>query len=184
MRRASLGTSRTLTVGLISSFTAATVSSRILLAAFPNIKPTAFLTAMTGILFGPWIGFSVGLLSMSVTDIAFFTPGFHTLVTAPSMGAIGLVSGLLWRQRQNLSRFELAIGGFFMTFAYDMATSILTIIPFVPDVGAGLASALIGLYSPFPTGYPMGPAHELSTAALMGFLGVPIVRSIRQRRGW
>jgi len=177
-----LGASRAVNIALISSFTAATVSTRVLLAALPNIKPTAFLTAMTGVLFGPWIGLSVGLLSMAVTDIAFFGAGYWTLVTAPCMGAIGLASGLLWKGRRNLSRFELAIGGFFMAFAYDVVTSILTIVPFLPDVGAAVASALIGLYLPTP--YPLGPAHELSTAALMGLLGIPIVKAIRQRRGW
>ncbi|MEM2904421.1 MAG: ECF transporter S component [Candidatus Bathyarchaeia archaeon] len=179
----SVGASRTLNVALIASFTAAAVSTRVLLAAFPNIKPTSFLTAMTGILFGPWIGFAVGLLTIVVTDmLPFFGVGFHTFVTAPCMGAIGLASGLLWSGRQDLSRFELAVGGFFMTFAYDIVTSLLGYVLFLPNPGVALISALVGLYLPTP--YPMGPAHEFSTALLMGFLGVPIAKAIRRRRGW
>lgn len=178
----SLRASRSVNVALVSSFTAAIVVTRILLAPFPNIKPTTFLVAMVGILFGPRVGFSVGLLSIAITDISFFGAGYHTLVDSPCMGGLGLASGLLWGGKKDLSRFELAIGGFLLTLIWDVVTSLLGFILYFPTTESALTSALVGLFLPTP--YPLGPAHELSTAALMGLLGVPIVKAIRQRRGW
>ncbi|MBS7613643.1 hypothetical protein KEJ48_05310, partial [Candidatus Bathyarchaeota archaeon] len=98
-------------------------------------------------------------------------------ITAFFMGLNGFLAGLFWHNKSKLSRLELASGGLLLTVFYDLATSILTMIPFVkPNVL--LYTVLIGLFIPSP--YPMGPAHEFTTSLLMGTLAPSIIRSVRR----
>ena len=160
----------TRSLALISIITALTVVSRVGLAALPNVKLNS------GILAGPKAGFTVGFLSILISDMAFFGLGFWTPITSFIMGLNGLLAGLLWHNRGSLSRFELALGGLLITLFYDIATSILTMIPFVKPETL-IYTALVGLFIPCP--YPMGPVHELTTALLMGMLSPSIIHVIR-----
>lgn len=166
----------TRSLALISIITALAVVSRVGLAALPNVKLNSFLTMVSGILAGPKAGFTVGFLSILISDMAFFGLGFWTPITSFFMGLSGLLAGLLWHNRGSLSRFELALGGLLITLFYDIATSILTMIPFVKPETL-IYTALVGLFIPCP--YPMGPAHELTTALLMGMLSPSIIHVIR-----
>jgi len=169
----------TKTLAFTSTATALAVASRLGLAALPNVKLNSFLTIVSGIVAGSKAGFVVGFLSILASDMLFFGLGFWTPITSFFMGLNGLIAGLLWHNRVNLSRLELALGGLLMTFFYDLATSILTMIPFVrPE--ALLYTVLVGLFIPCP--YPMGPVHELTTALFMGMLSPPIIRLVRE--GW
>ena len=163
-------------LALISIFTALAVASRIVLSALPNIKLNSFLTMTVGILTDPYSGFLIGALSMIISDALFFGLGFWSPVTAFFMGLNGFLAGLFWHNKSKVSRLELASGGLLLTVFYDLATSILTMIPFVkPNVL--LFTVLIGLFIPSP--YPMGPVHEFTTSLLMGTLAPSIIRSVR-----
>ncbi|MBS7610862.1 ECF transporter S component [Candidatus Bathyarchaeota archaeon] len=164
-------------LALISTFTALAVASRVVLSALPNIKLNSFLTMTAGILTDPYSGFLIGSLSMVISDALFFGLGFWSPITAFFMGLNGFLAGLFWHNKSKLSRLELASGGLLLTVFYDLATSILTMIPFVkPNVL--LYTVLIGLFIPSP--YPMGPAHEFTTSLLMGTLAPSIIRSVRR----
>ncbi|MBS7610280.1 hypothetical protein KEJ19_06945 [Candidatus Bathyarchaeota archaeon] len=171
--------STSLRLALIACFTAANVASRLLLAPLFNIKPTTFLTAMSGVLFGAPLGFIVGLLTMLITDLLYFGAGYWSIATSFSMGFIGALSGIVWFRRQDVGRLELAVGGFLLTLLYDVITSIATLLPLVKGFEAAIIGGFIGLFIPIP--YPMGPVHEATTAILMATCGPPIIKAIRHR---
>lgn len=173
--------SNSLQVALVACFTAANVASRLLLAPLFNVKPTAFFTAVSGTLFGAPVGFMVGALTMLLTDMLYFGVGYWSAATSLSMGLIGVLAGALWFGRENVGRLEFAVGGFLLTLLYDVITSVVLLIPLVKGLEAALLGGLLGLFIPMP--YPMGPAHEATTALLMGTCGVPIVRAIRRMGG-
>jgi len=71
---------KTKTLTLIAALSAANVAFRFALAGGPpNVKPTAFLVIVAGIIGGPISGFAVGWLSMTVSDLAAFGAGIWTI---------------------------------------------------------------------------------------------------------
>ncbi|MEM3019319.1 MAG: hypothetical protein QXO92_03605, partial [Candidatus Bathyarchaeia archaeon] len=153
------------------------VASRLLLP-LPNIKPTAFLTAVSGVLFGVSLGFIVGFLTMLLTELLYLGAGYWSIATSFSMGFIGALAGILWFRRQDVRRLELAVGGFLLTLLYDILTSIVTLLPLVKGFEAAIIGGFIGLFNPIP--YPMGPVHEATTAFLMATCAPAIIKAIRR----
>jgi hypothetical protein len=147
----------------------------------PNIKPTAFLTIVAGVIGGAVAGFAVGWLSMTISDI--FTPsgpGPWTIETSAGMAVVGLIGALLWHHANSFKRWKLAVGGFLLAMVFDIGTSIIDAIFFgYPWVGA-----ILSLYVPFlsggVSGYPFGLAHELTTAILMAAIGPSLIARIRR----
>ncbi|MEM3573420.1 MAG: ECF transporter S component [Nitrososphaeria archaeon] len=157
-------------LALTTILTATTVASRILLAPLPNIKPVVFFTLFSGLLAGPIVGFLVGSLSMIITDMLFFGSGVWTMVTAPTMGFVGLLGSLFIKFNGRISRFNLFILGFFVTLFYDLFTSVALAYVFNYSV----IVAIIMLF--FPSPYPFGPVHEFVNAMLSS-LAIPEIFS-------
>jgi len=147
-------------LALTAILTATTIASRMILAPLPNIKPVAFFALFSGIIGGPIVGFLVGLLSMAITDMLYFGSGVWTMVTAPSMGAVGLLGSLLVKFKGEVSRFNLFVLGFFATLFYDLLTSAALAYIF----NYSIIIAVVMLF--FPSPYPFGPVHELVNAML------------------
>jgi hypothetical protein len=171
---------RTKTIAFVAAFSAANAAFRVLLASGPpNVKPTAFLVIVSGIVGGPIAGAAVGWLSMTLSDL-YLGPGVWTLETSTGMAVVGLLAGLLWQRSPRLSRKGLAVGGFLLTMVFDVGTSIADAIIFQYSVWIALA----GLYVPFMmTGlspYPFGWVDELTTATLLGLMGPSLVSRIRK----
>ena len=143
------------------------------------MKPVAFLCLTAGIIGGPVTGFVVGLLSMLISDI-YFGAGYWTIIDSASMGVIGFLAGLLWNRRANVTRTELAVGGFLLTAIYDVAASVIPAWIF----GYSWWIAILLLYLPFLAGfavvYPFGFVHELTTAVLMVAIGPTLISRVRQ----
>ena len=145
------------------------------------MKPIAFLVIIAGVIGGPIVGLSVGWLSMTISDFASpFGAGLWTIETSACMAFVGLVGGLLWSRSQQLIRWRLAVGGFVLTAVFDIGTSVLDSLVY----NYPWLSAVVALYVPFisgsPSPYPFGLAHELTTAALLGTVGPPVIRQIRK----
>ena len=150
-------------IALSSVFTSLAVVGRVMLVMIPNVSPTVPLTILGGFLGGPSAGFLIGFLSMFISDM-FIGAGPHTLVTAPMMGIVGLLSGLLIRRMSD--RILIFITAFLLTLVYDLSTSILTMGMF----GVSPYIAVINLFLPVFLGgipYPMGPIHEFSSAFIL-----------------
>jgi len=174
--------SRTRLLALVASLSAANAAFRIALAwGPPNVKPTAFLIIIAGVVAGPLAGMVVGWLSMIISDLA--TPlgaGPWTIETSTGMAVVGLLAGLMWHRSDNISRLKMALGGYLLTVLFDIGTafadSIIYQFPWWTMV--------LGLYVPFLMGgfspYPFGFAHELTTAVLCGTIGPSLTNQIRK----
>ena len=178
---------------LVAIFVAASVGSRFAMATLPNVKLVSFFAAMGGIIGGPLAGFSVGFLSMLVSDVSFFGAGFWTLVTSSCMGLVGFLSGLLWFGRFKMipSRLEFGVLGYLITLIYDVLTSVLSI-PVMMHLLYGapattflaIFSVILGLFLPMGGFmWPAGPAHELSTALLLALTAPAIIKRLGPKEG-
>lgn len=167
--------SETRTIALLVCLASVVAATRIVLAGGPpNVKPTAFLSILAGIIGGPTFGFAVGFLGIAVSDL-FFGVGPWTLITSCCMGLIGFLGGFVDR---NTSRLGLTIMGFIYTGIYDVLTSLLFAVIF----GYSWWMSIAALYVPFLMGsvYPFGLIHELTTGFLFALAGPPLIRqSIR-----
>jgi len=171
---------KTKIIAFVAAFAAANAAFRVLLASGPpNVKPTAFLVIIGGIVGGPIAGAAVGWLSMTLSDL-YLGPGVWTVETSAGMAVIGLLAGLLWQRSPHLSRKGLAVGGFLLTMVFDVGTSIADATIFHYPIWIALA----GLYVPFiMTGlspYPFGWVDELTTATLLAVIGPSLVSRIRK----
>lgn len=172
--------SKTRLLALIACLSAANVAFRFILAGGPpNIKPVAFLVIIGGVVGGLLVGFGVGLLSMTLSDLTSpFGAGVWTIVTSVGMSIVGSIAGFAWSKSPNINRWRMAAGGFLLIAFYDIATSFGTALlynyPWFP--------AILALYVPFIFGsaslYPFGLVHELTTAVLLGAIGPLLIRQI------
>jgi len=161
---------------IIAILTAACVASNYALVGVLNMKVMDVIVFITGLVFGPIMGITVGFLSWIIYGI--INPyGFSLpilLATAGMETVYGLVGGIMGRNNEGISEessilsgFKYAIIGFMLTFAYDLVTNLVMAATF----GIEWSVALIG-------GIPWAIAHELSNSILF-FIGViPSVKGI------
>jgi energy-coupling factor transport system substrate-specific component len=150
----------------------------------PNVKPTAFLTIVAGVVGGPVAGFAVGFLSIALSDLAApLGAGFWTFADSAFMGLVGLLAGLIWYHAKSFNRWKLATAGFILTVVFDVGTSIVNAFLF----GSAWVGEVLGLYLPFFVGgfssYPFGLAHELTTAILLASAGPKLIIRTREVYG-
>lgn len=167
-------------LALVACLSAANVAFRIALTGGPpNVKPTAFLVIVGGIIGGPAAGSIVGWLSMVLSDL-YFGAGVWTIETSVGMAVVGLLAGLLWHQANPLVRWKLALGGFLLTMLFDIGTSVVDALLF----NYPWWTSVLALYVPFISGgvspYPFGLAHELTTAALLAMIGPTLITQTRK----
>jgi uncharacterized membrane protein len=173
-------TNKTRLLALVAALSATNVAFRAALAGGPpNIKPIAFLVIVAGVIGGPISGFAVGWLSMTLSDFV-FGAGIWTIETSGGMAVVGLLAGLLWHHASSFNRWKMALGGFLLTMLFDVGTSVVDALIF----NYPWWSSLLALYVPFISGgvspYPFGPAHELTTAVLLGTIGPSLIARIRK----
>jgi uncharacterized membrane protein len=171
---------KTKTLALVASISATNVAFRIILAGGPpNIKPIAFLVIVGGIVGGPIPGLSVGWLSMTLSDL-YFGAGVWTIETSACMAGVGLLAGFSWHGAKHPSRWNLALGGFFLTMFFDVGTSLADALLF----NYPWWTSVLALYIPFVSGgfspYPFGVVHELTTALLLSLIGPSLISQIRR----
>ncbi|MGA8855929.1 MAG: ECF transporter S component [Candidatus Bathyarchaeia archaeon] len=174
-----ISVTKTKTIAFVAAFSGANAALRVLLVGGPpNVKPTAFLVIISGIIGGPMAGVAVGWLSMTLSDL-YFGAGIWTIETSAGMAVVGLVAGLLWHKSNRLGRWVMAIGGFLITMVFDIGASIVDAVLFHYPVWVAMA----GLYVPFMVAgaspYPFGFVDELTTAILLGLMGPSLVSRIR-----
>ena len=171
---------RTKTIAFVAAFSAANAAFRVLLTGGPpNVKPTAFLVIVSGIVGGPIAGAAVGWLSISLSDL-YLGAGVWTLETSTGMAVVGLLAGLLWQRAPRLSRKGLAVGGFLLTMLFDIGTSIADALIFRYPISIALAGLYVPFLTPGMNPYPFGLVDELTTAVLLGIVGPSLVSRIRK----
>jgi len=172
--------SKTRLLALVASLSAANAALRVGLAGLPpNVRPTAFLIIIAGTVCGPFPGFVVGWLSMTLSDLV-LVPGPWTIETSAGMALVGVLAGFVWYRSDNPSRMRMAVGGYLLAMLYDIGTAFVDVFLYhLP-----WWTTLLGLYVPFIvpgfSPWPFGFAHELTTAMLCGTIGPSVTRQIRK----
>lgn len=156
-------------VALISTFTALAVALRLAKHAF--VGPLQFinfplLTAMiASYVGGSSVGAAVGALSFVASDF-FIWLGPWTPINAVLAASIGLLWGFAARSvRSGITLFVFA---YLSVFAYDLLSSVLGYLIYLPSAGSALMLAIIGLFLPVGSGWliGVGPITEFITAVL------------------
>jgi LytS/YehU family sensor histidine kinase len=164
-----------LTVATIAIFVALSVGTNYALASFYNVKLMDFFAFVSGVIFGPFVGIFVGVLSWSVYGV--LNPyGFVPQVWVATMlseAIYGVAGGLLCRANVNFAdrwfSHSVFLGnlGFFLTLVYDLITTLVYAQVFGVNVFVALA-----------LGAPFTLMHEISNALLFGFCSVPLISAI------
>jgi energy-coupling factor transport system substrate-specific component len=97
--KSKLGTKEIALIATLSTFAAV---ARAAFAALPNIKPTTFIVAISGYVFGPYEGFLIGSTAGFISNI-FLGQGPWTPWQMFSWGLIGATSGLLGKRNKRIS---------------------------------------------------------------------------------
>jgi uncharacterized membrane protein len=169
--------------GLIVVIVAACLGSNYALIGVANLKIMDLLVFVSGFVFSPLIGASVGVLVWAVYGVLNpygLVPQIW-IATMLSESIYGIAGGALGKSlsmtglpsnKTGLSALFGAIG-FLLTFIYDLATNIAFALTFnVPFIAALIA------------GIPFAMVHEASNAALFGICSIPLITILeRSYRG-
>lgn len=165
---------------VIAVMTAACVSTNYLLIGVVNVKFMDLIVFVSGIIFGPLVGASVGVLTWLVygtlNPYGFSLPILAATCIGESL--YGIIGGLLGnRSVQNnyekagdrlwFINAKFAIVGFLLTFGYDLFTNIVSGLV----VGIPLSVVLI-------SGIPFAIAHEVSNTAFFFIGASPLIRAM------
>jgi len=173
-------------ISVIAVLVSACLASNYALIWLPNVKVMDLIVFVSGLRFGAFIGGIVGILVWaiygSINPYGFVLPIWLGCMAAESL--FGMAGGLVRAyspvspsNRTRLS-LEMAVIGVLLTFAYDLATNLLsalTISWFETHIETILAVIISGI--------PFAVVHEVSNGILF-FLGVdPLSSSIEKITG-
>jgi hypothetical protein len=164
----------------VAVMTAACVSTNYMLIGVANVKFMDLIVFVSGMVFGPFAGASVGVLTWLVygtlNPYGFSLPVLASTCTGESL--YGVIGGLLGNRAggNSLERAggspwfvnsKFAVAGFLLTFVYDLFTNIVSGLV----AGIPMTVALI-------SGIPFAMAHEISNMAFFFFGASPLVTAI------
>lgn len=104
-------------ITVIAVFSAIAIASRAAFYMLPQVKPMAAIVIISGVVLGYDGGFLVGVLSAFVSNF-FFGQGPWTPWQMAAMGAIGLISGLIFHKRKVKTLIVSVIGGLLVLIVY------------------------------------------------------------------
>lgn len=131
--KSSLGTKEISLIATLSAFAALT---RVPFAALPNIKPTTFLVAVSGLVFGPFEGFLVGSTAAFISNI-FLGQGPWTPWQMMAWGLVGCISGLIGKRKVRISSLNFSIICFFYGFLFDWFMNLWHVLGFIKPITLG-----------------------------------------------
>lgn len=156
-------------VALTSTFTALAVALRLakhmVAGPFQFINFPLSIAMVAAYVGGSWVGAAVGFLSFIASDLLIWL-GPWTPINASLAAAIAWLWGFAaGSARSRIVNFVLA---YLSTFAYDVLSSVLGYLVYLPSASSALALALLGLFLPVGGGWliGVGPVTEFFTAAL------------------
>lgn len=125
--KSSRGTKEIALIATLSTFAAV---SRAVFAALPNIKPTTFLVALSGYVFGPYEGFLIGSTTGFLSNI-FLGQGPWTPWQMFSWGLVGAISGLIGKSNKKISAEVFSMICFFYGLLFDWIMNLWHVLGFV-----------------------------------------------------
>jgi len=112
-----------LEISIIATLSALAGFSRIPFVGIPNVQPTTFLIILSGYVFGPFFGFSVGAMSTLVSN-TFLGHGPWTPWQMLAWGIIGILSGVLKSVVSGAPRGILSVFSFLCGFLFGFIMNI------------------------------------------------------------
>jgi energy-coupling factor transport system substrate-specific component len=128
--KSSMGTKEIALIATLSTFAAVT---RVVFAALPNIKPTTFLVALSGYVFGPYEGFLIGSTAGFISNI-FLGQGPWTPWQMFSWGLIGAISGFLGKSNNKITAEIFSIICFFYGILFNWIMNLWHVIGFIKPI--------------------------------------------------
>lgn len=139
-------------------------AGRVLFFLIPQVKPTAAIVFLSGLALGKAPGFTIGLLSMFLSNFI-FGQSINTPFQMLGMGLVGFTGGLLLPQKSLHSRTLQMVISFFAVFL---------LYGFVVDTGSVLFlfrwQGSLAVASTYLAGLPFNLVHAASTAVFIFFL--------------
>jgi energy-coupling factor transport system substrate-specific component len=117
-------------IAVIATLSAFAAISRLPFAAIPNVQPTTFIVAISGLVFGPYAGFLVGSTTAFVSNI-FLGQGPWTPWQMFSWGLVGAVSGLIGKKKGGISVLGFSLVCFLFGFMFDWIMNLWHVLGFV-----------------------------------------------------
>lgn len=125
--KSNLGTKEIALIATLSTFAGV---SRAAFAAFPNIKPTTFIVAISGLVFGSYEGFLTGSTAGFISNI-FLGQGPWTPWQMFSWGIVGAISGLIGKRKSKISAEFFSVICFFYGFLFDWIMNLWHVLGFI-----------------------------------------------------
>ena len=151
--KSSLGNKEIALIATLSTFGAI---GRVLFAPFPNIKPTTFIVAISGLVFGPYEGFLIGSTTAFVSNI-FLGQGPWTPWQMLAWGLVGFFSGIIGGKKSHVSAEVFAIFCFFYGFMFDWIMDLWYVVGFIKPL------TLKSIFLAYLTGITFDLAHAASS---------------------
>lgn len=149
----SLGNKEIALIATLSTFAAL---GRVAFAPFPNIKPTTFIVAISGLVFGPYEGFLIGATSAFISNI-FLGQGPWTPWQMFAWGSVGFISGIIGKRKKVMSVEAFSFICFLFGFMFDWIMNLWYVVGFIkPLTWKGILLAYL-------TGLTFDLAHAASS---------------------
>ncbi len=152
-------------LAMMASLATIAVAGRILFFAFPQVKPTAAIVFISGLALGKAPGFTIGLLSMFLSNFI-FGQSVNTPFQMLGMGLVGFSGGFLVVEETKKMRrtWQVAsLGGLVTLLLYG----------FVVDTGSALYflqfQQVSAVYAVYLAGIPFNLVHAVSTTMFLYF---------------
>ena len=161
-------------ITLVATLIAIAVASRAVFYLIPQVKPIAAVVIVSAACLGAERGYVIGAFSAFISNFI-FGQGMWTPFQMAALGAVGLISGLLFRTVKP-NRWILSISGFVLSFAvYGAIVDISTVL-----AAYGNNITLAGIISVYVSGAPFSFAFGLSTAVFLFIFGEPFITKINR----
>lgn len=120
-------------IALIATLSAFSAAARVLFAPLPNIKPTTFLVALSGYVFGPYEGFLIGGTGAFISNI-FLGQGAWTPWQMFAWGIVGLISGVMGKSHRKMPVLAFSVICFLYGFMFDWIMNLWHVLGFIRPI--------------------------------------------------
>lgn len=143
-------------IALIATLSTVGAVGRVVFAPFPNIKPTTFIVAISGLVFGPYEGFLIGSTSAFISNI-FLGQGPWTIWQMFAWGLVGFISGLIGKSKKHISGEVFSFICFIYGFMFDWIMNLWYVIGFIKPL------TVKGIFLAYLSGLTFDLAHAASS---------------------
>lgn len=145
------------------------VTSRLVFAFVPQVKPLCAFVIVTAIAFGGNVGFVTGAASIFVSNFA-FGQGMFTPFQMLGMGLVGFLCGAIFHGK-NIRKNRVAVtvlGGVLTFLVYGFIVDTCSVLMMASDFSA---KSVLAIYA---SGVPFNLVHAATTAVVLFFVNKPM----------